>query len=127
LRGKITAALGERLGTVSLRFTRLANESISALIVNDEASRRMADMMEIYGYRNRMEPDTENQTQKTLLFNLNNGLVKFVLDASDAAQVNIVVQQLFDLALLSQQALQPEDMEDFINRSEQMLYLNFGK
>jgi len=34
---------------------------------------------------------------------------------------------LFDLALLSQQALQPEDMEDFINRSEQMLYLNFGK
>jgi len=110
-----------------LRFTRLANESISALIVNDEASRRMADMMEIYGYRNRMDPDTGNQTQKTLLFNLNNGLVKFVLDASDAAQVNIVVQQLFDLALLSQQALQPEDMEDFINRSEQMLYLNFGK
>ena len=127
LRGKITAALGERLGTVFLSFTRLANESISALIVNDEASRRIADMMEIYGYRNRMEPDTENQTQKTLLFNLNNTLVKFVLDASDAAQVNIVVQQLFDLALLSQQALQPEDMEDFINRSEQMLYLNFGK
>ena len=87
----------------------------------------MADMMEIYGYRNRTDTDAGNQTQKTLLFNLNNALVKFVLDSSDAAQVNIVVQQLFDLALLSQQALQPEDMEDFINRSEQMLYLNFGK
>lgn len=127
LNAKIQAALGERLGNITLRFTRLANESISALILNDEASRRMANMMEIYGYRNRTDTDDRNQTQKTLLFNLNNSLVKFVLDSSDAAQVNIVVQQLFDIALLSQQALQPEDMEDFINRSEQMLYLNFGK
>lgn len=119
---KIAAALGERLGTIELQFTRLTDESISALIVNDETSRRMNDMLEIYGYLNRTEAAAgQNQARKSLLFNLNNSMAGFILTSSDIPRAQMVIQQLFDLALLSQQALQPEDMEAFINRSELLL------
>jgi len=119
---KATAALGERLGADSLDFTRLADHTISVLIVNDEYARRMADMLEIYGYANPAEPAAaERQTPKTLLFNLNNPMVEYACTAADTARVNMVLNHLFDLALLSQQALKPEDMEAFICRSEQIL------
>ncbi|MGL5437931.1 MAG: molecular chaperone HtpG [Lachnospiraceae bacterium] len=117
----ITATLGDRLGTITLCFTRLENESISALIVNDEATRRMADMMEIYGYMNRADTQVAHQTEKSLLFNLNNPMVKNLSESKDDVKSQMVIQQLFDLALLSQQALLPEDMEAFINRSEVLL------
>lgn len=123
---QINEFLSERLENISLDFTRLADHTISALIVNDESSRRMADMLQIYGYINQTDPDAaQKQTHKTLLFNLNNPMVEFASTAS-AADVAIVLHQLFDLAMLSQQALRPEDMEAFINRSEQILQLSIG-
>jgi len=126
LTAKITAALGERLGTTSLNFTRLDDRTISALIVNDEYSRRMADMLEIYGYRNPSEPAAaKQQAQKVLLLNLNNPMVELACTAADSTKVNMVLNQLFDLALLSQQALQPENLEAFICRSEQILQAGF--
>ncbi len=118
----ITTTLGDRLGNINLRFTRLEDESISALIVNDETTRRMADMMEIYGYMNRADTSaTQNQVEKSLLFNLNNPMVKNIESSAGSVKSQLVIQQLFDLALLSQQALQPEDMEAFISRSELLL------
>ena len=82
-------------------------------------------MLEIYGYVNRTAAaDSPPETQKTLLLNLNNAMVKFILASTDQAKTEMVANQLFDLAMLSQQALRPEDMEAFINRSEQILSLS---
>ena len=122
---KISTLLAERLNHMALSFTRLADQSISVLIVNDEDSRRMADMMEIYGYMNRGgTDDAAAETKKTLLFNLNNAMVTFIAKSPDPDKAKMIADQLFDLALLSQQALRPEDMETFINRSEQVLSLS---
>ena len=122
LKQRIIASLAERLGNISLDFTRLFNHSISALIVNDENTRRIADMMEIYGYVSRgSQNNTPQETKKTLLFNLNNPMVEFVLTSSDIPKIDLVLNHLFDLSMLSQQTLRPEDMEAFINRSELLL------
>lgn len=122
LSGKIINAIGERIGAITLKFTRLEHESISALIINDEKARRMADMMEIYGYLNATDfSEKEKQSKSSLLLNLNNKLVQFILESENFAIVNIVVNQLFDLSLMNQQSLRAEDIEKFINRSEHVL------
>ncbi|MFP3154735.1 molecular chaperone HtpG [Lachnospiraceae bacterium ZAX-1] len=123
LREKITKALDQRLGTMTLKFTRLEYENISTLIINDEQSRRLADVMEIYGFLNPTDFSAkEKQSQSTLMFNLNNKIVQFIIESSgNEMAVNIVINQLFDLSLMSQQTLKPEDIEPFINRSEEIL------
>lgn len=119
---KINKALGERHSTMTLKITNLEYESISTLIINDEKSRRMADMLEIYGFINKADFSAkELQAKSTLLVNLNNEIIRFILESPDEMVINIVVNQLFDLALMSQQTLKPEDVERFINRSESIL------
>lgn len=119
---KVTAALGERLGSMALKCVRIEHEGISAIIIKDEQARRLADMMEIYGVLDPMDVEKrEQQSQSTLLFNLNNGMVRFLLEATDEVAVAVVANQLLDLSLLSQQALRPEDMEAFVGRSEAVL------
>lgn len=118
---KIHGALGERLGTMELKITNLEEESITTLIINDEKSRRMADMLEIYG----MIKPTDNsvkelQSKSTLLINLNNPTIKHVLENNDN-QADLILNQLYDLALMSQGTLNPEDVEGFIQRSEAMI------
>jgi len=119
---KIPKALGERFGTMTLKITNLAHKSISTLIINDEKSRRMSDMLEIYGFINPTDLDAKKeQAKSTLLVNLNNEIIQFVLESSNEPVVSMVINQLFDLSLMSQQSLRPEDMEQFINRSESIL------
>lgn len=119
---KLNKVLGERLNTMTLKVTNLEYDSISTLIINDEQSRRMADMLEIYGLINPTNFSAkELQSKSTLLVNLNNEIIRFLLESSDEMIVSLVANQLFDLALMSQQALKPEDVERFINRSETIL------
>jgi HSP90 family molecular chaperone len=57
---------------------------------------------------------------------LNNPIIRYLLEASDETTISIVTNQLFDLALMSQQALKPEDVERFITRSESLLASAIG-
>lgn len=122
LEGKIQAALGERLDTLSLRITRLKHDGISMLIINDEKARRMADMLEMYGMVCPEEASKARlQAAGTLLVNLNNPLIRYLLCGENAQRQDRVLRQLYDLAKLNQQALQQEHMEEFILRSEALL------
>ncbi|KUO75619.1 MAG: hypothetical protein APF77_04275 [Clostridia bacterium BRH_c25] len=119
---KIQKALGERLSTMTLKIINLEHESISTLITNDEKSRRISDMLEIYGFMNPTNfSEKEKQAKSTLLVNLNNEIVRFILESSNEIAINMVVNQLLDLSLMSQQSLKPGDLEQFINRSESIL------
>lgn len=122
LTGKIISALGDRLGQLELKITHLEHDSITTLIINDEKSRRMADMLEIYG----MIKPTDNrlkelQSKSTYLVNLNNGIVRSVLNSRNEQQAATVLNHLFDLALMSQGTLELGDMAAFIARSESIL------
>ncbi len=122
LEERIKFALGDRLGHMQLKITRLEHESITTLIINDEKSRRMADMLEIYGM---IKPEDhqlkELQSNSTFLVNMGNPIVMKIMTASDAFIYQMIVNQLFDLALMSQGTLSIEHVESFITRSETIL------
>ncbi len=119
---KFKNAIGSRIGNIRLKVSNLQHESISAIIINDEKARRMADMMEIYGLIKATNfSDRKIQAKSTLLININNNIVRFILNSNNEETLNIIINQLFDLALLNQQALEPEDIEAFVNRSEALL------
>lgn len=122
LTGKISRALGGRLAKMELKITNLKEESITTLIINDEKSRRMADMLEIYGMIRPTDVSMkEVQSKSTFLVNLNNHIIRYVLDSGEENQSDLILNQLFDLALMSQGALNLEDVEGFILRSETIM------
>ncbi len=119
---KITRALGGRLGKMELKITNLEENSITTLIINDEKSRRMADMLEIYGMMKATDVSLrEMQSKSTFLVNLNNDIIRYVLNSGEESQSDLIVNQLFDLALMSQGALNLQNVEGFILRSETMI------
>jgi molecular chaperone HtpG len=120
LERKIKHALGERLDGMQIRVTRLETEAIGILIIHDEKSRRAVDMMEMYGL---IKGDTRRviPPNSTLLVNLQNKIIRYALDAEEDLSA-LILGQLFDLALLSQGALN-DDIEAFILRNERLLAL----
>jgi molecular chaperone HtpG len=124
----VESSLGGRLEHFALKFSRLAHQGVSAIIINDESSRRIVDMLEIYGYLNSADHASKTiQSRKELLFNLNNPMVKDIFELDDKASIDLAINQLFDLALLSQQSLAPEELERFISRSESVLAMMVEK
>lgn len=122
LKEMVQKALGDRLGKMTLKITNLEYENITTLIVNDENARRMADMLEIYG----IIKETDNaikeiQSKSTYIINMNNSIIKSVLNSKDYQSANIIFNHLYDLALMSQGALDLKDVESFIQRSELIL------
>ena len=59
----------------------------------------------------------------TLVLNYNNKLVQYVLNNKDSENVNMICQQLYDLALISHKPLSPEEMTKFVNRSNEIMML----
>ncbi|MEL7655637.1 MAG: hypothetical protein AAGU75_06995, partial [Bacillota bacterium] len=119
---KINHALGERIGKLELKITNLEEESITTLIINDEQSRRMADMLEIYGMIRPTDTSLkEMQSKSTFLVNLNNDIIRYVLNSGEEGQSDLIINQLFDLALMSQGTLNIENVEGFILRSESVI------
>ncbi len=119
---KIQHALGQRLGKMELRITNLEADSITSLIINDEKARRMADMLEMYGLMKGTDTTLKTiQAKSTFLVNLNNDLIRFILRTKEENLADLMINQLFDLALMSQGTLNLEDVESFIIRSETMM------
>ena len=59
----------------------------------------------------------------TLTLNANDKLVQYVLDHKDGENVNLICEQLYDLALIQQAPLDPEAMTKFVNRSNKIMLL----
>ncbi len=104
-----------------VKAEKLKNPEIAGMITVQEHTRRMAEMMEMYGMENSltgMGPQGE-----TLVLNLNNSLVNFVMDNPDNENTEMICQQIYDLAKLSNHPLKPEEMTAFVNRSNKILSL----
>jgi molecular chaperone HtpG len=119
---KFENILQDRLDNTSVKVTQLAHQDISTLIINDEKSRRMTDMLEIYGFINPSDMASKKvKSKSTLLVNLNNKIIKHISILSNDKSLYTMINQLYDLSLMSQQALKPQDVENFILRSESIL------
>ena len=106
---------------LEVRVEKLKNENVAAMITLSEESRRMQDMMKMYnmyGMDSSMFGGGE-----TLVLNANHPLVKFLVDNSEASQVPVICEQLYDLAMLSHKQLSPEEMTKFVQRSNEILLM----
>ncbi|MFR8032779.1 MAG: molecular chaperone HtpG [Lachnospiraceae bacterium] len=95
----------------------LKNEDVASIITTSEESRRMQDMMKMYG----MAGMDFGAPGETLVLNLNHPLVTYVMEHKDEEDVSMFCEQLYDLALLAHGSLTPERMSKFITRSNEVM------
>mgnify|MGYP001031046548 CR=1 FL=1 len=109
---------------ITVKLEKLKNEDIASMITVSEESRRMQDMMKMYAMPGMdMGMMGMGKEGETLILNANNKLVSYVLDHKEAENVDIICEQLYDLALIQQSPLQPEAMTKFIERSNKIMML----
>ena len=104
-----------------VKVEKLKNEEVSSMVTLSEESRRMQEMMRMYGMPG-MDPSMFGGDE-TLVLNANNKLVQYVLANKDAENTNLFCEQLYDLAMISHKPLSPEAMTKFIARSNQIMML----
>ncbi|MEG2317005.1 MAG: molecular chaperone HtpG, partial [Clostridia bacterium] len=107
------AALGKDELTVKLNA--LKDESLSALLVQDEQGRRFSEMSKIYGQ------DFKMPEQHTLVLNASNDIVKSLLHAEAGEKRDLIAAQLYDLARMSTRPLEKEEVTTFLARSNKLL------
>ena len=120
---KLTEAFKKALNrdTLNVKVEKMKDSSISSMITLSEESRRMQDMMKMYNMYG-MDPSMFGGNE-TLVLNVNNKLVQYILDHKDGEHVPMFCKQLYDLAMLSNQPLSPEAMTAFINRSNEVMMI----
>ena len=118
---ELTATFKKALNNEQLdvKVEKLKNESISSMMTLSEESRRMQDMMKMYGMDANMFGGANGST---LVLNANHPLVKYVAaHKEDDKNVPLICQQLYDLAMMAHKQLSPDEMTQFIARSNQIL------
>ena len=103
------------------KVEKLKNEKVSSMITVSEESRRMQDMMKMYAM-NGMGPMGDFGGE-TLILNANNSLVQYLVANKDSEHAELFCKQLYDLAMISNKPLAPEEMTAFIQRSNDIMQL----
>ncbi|MGN0415514.1 MAG: molecular chaperone HtpG [Agathobacter sp.] len=111
---------------LTIQAEALKNADVASVLTLSEQGRRMQDMMKMYSMGGDMDPNMFAADQ-TLTLNVNNPLVKYILDNKDSEHVPMFVEQLYDLAMLSNQPLAPEAMTKFVKRSNDIMMLLANK
>lgn len=106
---------------LEVKVEKLKNGKVSAMVTLSEENRRMQEMMRMYNMYG-MDPGMFGSSE-TLVLNANNHLVQYIRDHKEGENVNLICEQLFDLALLSHKPLEPEAMTKFVERSNEILTL----
>ena len=106
---------------LTVKAEKLKNENVSAMMTISEESRRMQEMMKMYNMYG-MDPSMFGG-QETLVLNVNNKLVQYVLENKDGENVPLLCEQLYDLAVISHRQLTPEEMTKFVARSNEIMMM----
>ena len=107
---------------LEVKVEKLKNKKISSMITLSEESRRMQDMMKMYAM-NGMGMGDMAEEGETLILNANHPLVQYVIGHEEDEHVGMICEQLYDLAKLQHAPLKPEDMTEFVNRSNEIMML----
>lgn len=108
---------------LNVKVEKLKDENISSVITLSEEGRRMQDMMKMYSMGG-MGMDASMFGQDiTLTLNANHPLVTYILNNKESEHVKDFCEQLYDLAMISNQPLAPEAMTKFIARSNKIMML----
>jgi len=80
-------------------------------------------MMKMYSMGGAMPGMDGFGRDETLTLNVNNALVKYIFENPDSENGGIFCKQLYDLARLSNAPLSPEEMAEFVKRSNEVMML----
>jgi molecular chaperone HtpG len=108
---------------LKVQVEALKNETVPAMILLSEQSRRMQEMSKMFGGGQDMSHMFPKE--QTLVLNSSNKLVKAVIDLKDNEtkkdDVKLISEHIYDLAMMSHQPLEPDAMSKFIERSNEIL------
>ncbi len=118
----LTEIFRKELGNEKLdvKLEKLKDDKVASMITLSEQSRRMQEMMKMYGM-GAMGMNTGNEG--TLILNANHPLVQYVVDNKENENVSIICKQLYDLAMIAHKPLNPEEMTAFVQRSNEIMML----
>ena len=105
--------------TLKIEVQSLKDDSIPAVILLGEQSRRMQEMYKAYGQQMAGMADMFHY-EFTLVLNSNNSLIKKI-DTLNDEDANLVIDHVYDLAKISHSPLPAEQMTKFIERSNKLL------
>ena len=106
---------------LDVKVEKLKDDKVAAMAVLSEHSRRMGEMMKMYGMAG-MDPSLYGN-EVTLVLNASHPLVQFVTEHKRSKNVPIICRQLYDLAMLAHKPLNPEEMTAFVQRSNEIMML----
>ena len=107
---------------ITVKVEKLKNKKISSVITLSEESRRMQDMMKMYSM-NGMDMGGFGAEGETLVLNANHPLVQYVVEHQDGENVEMICEQLYDLAKIQHAPLTPEAMTKFVARSNEIMMM----
>ena len=105
--------------TLKIEVQSLKDDSIPAVILLGEQSRRMQEMYKAYGQQMAGMADMFHD-EFILVLNSNNSLIKKI-DTLNDEDANLVIDHVYDLAKISHSPLPAEQMTKFIERSNKLL------
>ncbi len=109
---------------LTVKVEKLKNDSVASIITLSEEGRRMQEMMKMYAMGGMGGMDASMfGGDVSLTLNANHALVKYIFENKDSEHVPMFCEQLYDLAMISNQPLAPEAMTKFITRSNEIMML----
>lgn len=116
----IHAKLGDE--NIKVEAKSLTTDALPGFVTMDEKERRMRD------YFLRLDPEERKMQmplfgKKTFVINTNNPLMESIrkIDGKNPDLAKELVHEVYDLALLSQREMEPQDLHEFVNRSNRVL------
>jgi molecular chaperone HtpG len=106
---------------LTIQVQKLKNADTPSIITLSEEGRRMQDMMKMYAMGG-MDSSMFGGDY-TLILNYNHPLVQYLLNNKDGEHTGMFAEQLYDLAMISNQPLAPEAMTKFMKRSNDIMLL----
>ena len=118
----LTEIFRKELGNdkLEVKTEKLKDEKVAAMITLSEQSRRMQEMMKMYGMA---DMGMGMGGEVTLILNANHPLVQYVSEHKDGENTGMICKQLYDLAMLAHKPLSPEEMTAFVQRSNDIMML----
>lgn len=116
---KLLAMFKNSLGQEELKLSlrELDDESISAVLLQDEQGRRLQEMSKMYGQSFAM-PQVH-----TLVLNAKHPAIIALAKRDDDEVSQLICKQLYDLACMANRPLENNEITEFLNRSNKILSL----
>lgn len=100
---------------IAVKADKLKNADVPAVVNVEEFMRRMSEMNKFYGMT-----EADAMKNATLVLNVANDTVSKLTGLSEEKQ-EFIVNQIYYLAMLSYKKLSPDELADFMKRSEALL------